>query len=97
MTVQGVKSAWRRAREKAGLPHYNFHDLRHACATLLVNTGHDLQVVRDILGHTSIRMTERYAHLDVQRTKRAMESLGRLVGNHTKIHTSKTEASRKAA
>jgi integrase len=41
----------------AGLPHQRFHDLRHACATLLLAQGQDLKVVQEILGHASIATT----------------------------------------
>jgi len=37
--------------------------LRHTCASRLVNKGVDLYVVKEYLGHSSIQVTERYAHL----------------------------------
>ncbi len=39
------------------------HDLRHTCAAWLVSAGVSLIEVRDLLGHSTIKMTERYAHL----------------------------------
>jgi integrase len=48
----------------ARLPHQRFHDLRHACATLLLAQGQDLKVVQEILGHSSITTTGNvYAHV----------------------------------
>jgi len=76
---EGVKSGFRRAREKAGLPHVHFHDLRHSCASLLINMGIPLEVVRDILGHTTIKTTERYAHLHVDRQSEALNKLSAAV------------------
>jgi integrase len=80
---EGVKSGFRRAREAAGMPHVHFHDLRHSCATILLGLDVKLHVVREILGHTSIKTTERYAHVMVQPQREALAKLGRL---HQDLH-----------
>lgn len=82
VTYEGIKSGFRRAREAAGMPEVHFHDLRHSCATILLSLGTPLDVVRDILGHTSIKTTERYAHALVHRQRSALEGLGALVALH---------------
>ena len=51
------------ARNKAGLFDVTAHSLRHTCASRLVQAGVDIYQVRQFLGHSSVRMTERYAHL----------------------------------
>jgi integrase len=52
---------WRPSCEAAGLPGLpRFHDLRHSHASWLLAGGADLQVVRQRLGHGSLRTTERY-------------------------------------
>ena len=49
---------------EAGLPHLRFHDLRHACATLLLAQGVHPRVVMEILGHSQIAMTmDVYSHV----------------------------------
>lgn len=80
LNCEGLKTGFRRAREAAGMPHVHYHDLRHSCATILLSLDVPLDVVRDILGHSTIRMTERYAHAQVQRQRAALERLGALVG-----------------
>lgn len=65
-----VTHAFQAALRAAGLPHQRFHDLRHACATLLLEQGEDLAVVSKLLGHSSLSTTaDVYAHLtrDMQR------------------------------
>lgn len=78
INYEGLKSGFRRARVKAGMPEVNFHDLRHSCATILLGLEVPLDVVRDILGHTTIKTTERYAHALVHRQRSALEKLGAL-------------------
>jgi len=75
---EGVKSGFRRAREKIGRPEIHYHDLRHSCATVLLQLGVELHVVREILGHTSVKTTERYAHVMVAPQRAALEKLGAL-------------------
>lgn len=61
-----AENAWRWVRRSMGLENdaeFILHALRHTCASRLVNKGIDLYVVRDWLGHSSIQVTERYAHL----------------------------------
>ena len=51
------------------------HALRHTCATRLVNRGIDLYVVKEFLGHSTIQVTERYAHLSPDKLAHAAEIL----------------------
>lgn len=76
---EGVKSGFRRAREKVGMHHVHFHDLRHSCASILIGLGVDLYTVSKILGHGSVSTTQRYAHLQVEQQRQALEKLGMLV------------------
>ena len=57
---------WYRIRKKAGLDGkgYRFHDLRHTFASHLASTGEvDIYTLKELLGHRSLEMTQRYAHL----------------------------------
>jgi integrase len=62
--------------KNAGLRHQRFHDLRHACASLLLAQGVHPRVVMDILGHTSLEMTMGvYSHTTLDLQREAMERL----------------------
>jgi integrase len=57
-------SAWNTVRKSVGLSDVRVHDLRHSFASFLVNSGRSLYEVQRILGHTQIKTTQRYAHLN---------------------------------
>ncbi|MBF0368539.1 MAG: site-specific integrase [Magnetococcales bacterium] len=58
-----VKNSFRKACQLAGIDDFRVHDLRHTCAAWLVSSGVPLSEIRDLLGHASIKQTEKYAHL----------------------------------
>jgi integrase len=59
-----VRKAWGRIKARAGLAdELRIHDLRHTFASMVVSRGRSLQEVGMLLGHSSISMTQRYAHL----------------------------------
>ncbi len=62
MNARNLLRAYYSARKKAQLEDVRFHDLRHTFATRLVQSGVDLYVVKELLGHKNITMTMRYAH-----------------------------------
>lgn len=59
--------SWKIARDSAGLNEIRIHDLRHTYASRLVNNGVPLYDVQALLGHSSIKTTQRYAHLSRDR------------------------------
>jgi integrase len=63
------------ARKAAGMPNLHFHDLRHTCASWLINAGVDLYTVGKILGHSGPQTTARYAHLAHATLRDAMARL----------------------
>jgi len=60
-----VRTRFAKYLEEAGLAHkgYSLHCLRHTCATELLNAGMRLECLQQLLGHSSIEMTRRYARL----------------------------------
>ena len=70
---------WERIRTRAGLTDLRLHDLRHSFASFLVNQGVSLYVVQGLLGHTQVRMTQRYAHLAPQTLLDATEVVAHVI------------------
>lgn len=66
-----INSAWRALVKAADLPGVKFHDCRHHFASMLVQRGVDLNLVREILGHADLALTLRYAHLAPHNAARA--------------------------
>jgi integrase len=60
---QRVEGSFETVLELAGIEGFRFHDLRHTFASWFMMKGGDLYELAKILGHSNIKMTERYAKL----------------------------------
>ena len=58
-----IRSAWETALNKAGISNFRFHDLRHTAASYLAMNQASLLEIGTLLGHKTVQMTKRYAHL----------------------------------
>jgi site-specific recombinase XerD len=63
LTRNSMRDPMERACKKAGLRCLRFHDIRHSFASQLVMNGQPLKAVQELLGHSTIQMTEVYSHL----------------------------------
>lgn len=73
--LKDVKRAFATACRRVGIENFRIHDLRHTFAARLVSRHRPLTEVRDLLGHTTIKMTERYAHLAPENLRLAVNCL----------------------
>lgn len=75
ITPSTMRAQWDQARIDTGLMHIQFHDLRHTFASWLIQQNTPLPVIKELLGHSTINMTMRYAHLSSSNLKSAVETL----------------------
>jgi len=73
--LKDIKRSFRTALKRAGIRDFHFHDLRHTSASYMVMRGASLKAVQEHLGHTSLIMTQRYAHLSPEFQRSEIEKL----------------------
>lgn len=71
----GFRTAWEKLLRRARISQFRWHDLRHHFASRLVQHGVPLNTVRDLLGHSSVGMSLRYAHLAPDQRREAAAKL----------------------
>jgi integrase len=80
------KKAWAKICEQAGIKHLRIHDLRHhACSGMLSDPRVTRQAAKDVLGHVSDAMLDRYCHLKREAKRVAVEALQRKKPQPVKI------------
>lgn len=62
--IHWSKRVWKRALRKLGIANAHWHDLRHLGATTAWRNGAKIEQIRVMLGHSSVKMTERYLRID---------------------------------
>jgi integrase len=79
---ESLTKMWRRFLQKYELKDIRFHDLRHSCATALLEAGVDPKTVQTRLGHADIAMTMNiYAHCTPNMDRNAAQKLDELFAN----------------
>jgi len=78
-----VTKPFENALKKAGIDNFRFHDLRHTFASHFVMSGGDLLSLKEILGHSDIRMAQRYSHLRPEYKKEKLNNLDKVFSEST--------------
>jgi integrase len=77
-----IRKSWNSAVKTALLENFRFHDLRHSTASYLAMNGATLSEIAEVLGHKTLQMVKRYAHLSEAHTTKVVRALNdRLFGN----------------
>ena len=83
--ITAVSNGFNAALKRAGIENCKFHDLRHTFASHLVMNGRGLEVVGRVLGHSDLRMTQRYAHLAPEFKAREIAILDQVFAPHSQL------------
>lgn len=67
-----IRGPWNTAIAKAGITDFRFHDLRHSAASYLAMNGATLAEIAEVLGHKTLQMVKRYAHLSEAHTSKVV-------------------------
>ncbi len=76
---KGLEEAWLFALKRAEIDDFRFHDLRHSAASYLVMNGASLAEIAEVLGHRTLQMVRRYAHLSEAHTAAVVEHMNRQI------------------
>jgi site-specific recombinase XerD len=75
--LDNARRSWERVLREAGIDNFRWHDMRHDFASQLVMRGVDLTVVCELLNHSNLKLTMRYAHLAPKQKLHAVQALNR--------------------
>lgn len=70
-----INKTWARIIKRAEIEDFRFHDLRHSCASYLAQNGATLAEISEILGHKSLQMVKRYAHLQPEHLRSPLQRM----------------------
>ena len=70
-----IKKSWEAVLKKADIKDFRFHDLRHSAASYLAMNGASLAEIAEVLGHKTLQMVKRYAHLSEAHTSSVVSSM----------------------
>ena len=70
-----ITKIWHKVRERAGIKEGRFHDLRHTFGSNLIKSGVDIVTVKELLGHSDLKMTQIYVHSSLNQKQRAIFNL----------------------
>lgn len=70
-----LRAPWTAALKAASVENFRFHDLRHTAASYLAMNGASVAEIAEVLGHKTLQMVKRYAHLSEPHTAKVVERM----------------------
>jgi len=74
-----IRKHWEAALKSAEITDFRFHDLRHTAASYLAMNGATLAEIAEVLGHKTLQMVKRYAHLSDLHVASVVERMNRAI------------------
>jgi integrase len=74
-----IRRAWVKALDDAEIENFKFHDLRHSCASYLAMNGATPLQIAEVLGHKSLDVVKRYAHLSEGHVAGVLEEMNKKI------------------
>ncbi len=74
-----LRTPWKTALRKASIDNFRFHDLRHSAASYLAMNGATLAEIAEVMGHKTLQMVKRYAHLSEAHTAKVVASMNKKI------------------
>jgi integrase len=74
-----LRFPWEQALKKAGIENYKWHDNRHSCSSYLLMNGASLAEIAEVLGHKTLAMVKRYAHLSEGHASKIVERMNQQI------------------
>jgi len=87
--LKSIKTAWKNACKAAGVRDLRIHDLRHTFGTRAADAGAPLPAIQRVMGHKSIKTTQRYTHATDEGMRRVVEIVGHKVEKPVTIRSQK--------
>ena len=83
--MQDLRHIWAIVLKMTGICNLRIHDLRHVYATTALDNGTDIKVISELLGHKSVKTTERYLRTQERRSAAAAESVAQQLINMASV------------
>lgn len=79
------RHAWEHALKVAKIENFRFHDLRHTCGSHLAMNGANAIEIADVLGHKTLAMVRRYAHLSDKHVSKVVSTMNERILGHVEV------------
>jgi integrase len=89
---RNLRQSFQKACSRAGISDFRWHDLRHTFASWHIQSGTDLYRVSRILGHSTLQMTTRYAHLATKDLHEAVRGVATFMATTSPDYSQKSQS-----